>query len=148
MAKEGGAMAVAAAGRGHLRASHADRERVISALKSAFAAGLLAKDEFDRQVDRALTSRTYADLAAVTAGMTAGGCGSKPSRPLTRAENVAAWGVCGLIVSAVLTVVVAPAGTTKGVVVGTAVAIYAGSWLLGAIMMLAARHRGSRPARG
>src|SRR5579863_8355456 len=33
MAKEGGAMAVAAAGRGHLRVSHADRERVISALK-------------------------------------------------------------------------------------------------------------------
>ena len=141
-------MAIAAAGRGHLRASHADRERVVSALKSAFAAGLLAKDEFDRRVDRALASRTYADLAAVTAGMTAGGCGSKPSRPLTRAENVAAWGVCGLIVSAVLTVVVAPAGTTKSVVVGTAVAIYAGSWLLGAIMVLAARHRGSRPARG
>ena len=121
---------------------------MVSALTSAFAAGLLAKDEFDRRVDRALASRTYADLAAVTAGITAGGCGSKPSRPLTRAENVAAWGVCGLIVSAVLTVVVAPAGTTKGVVVGTAVAIYAGSWLLGAIMMLAARHRGSRPARG
>ena len=139
-------MAIAAAGRGHLRASHADRERVVRALKSAFAAGLLAKDEFDRRVDRALASRTYADLAAVTAGITAGG--SKPSRPLTRAENVAVWGVCGLIVSAVLTVVVAPAGTTKGVVVGTAVAIYAGSWLLGAIMMLAARHRGSRPARG
>jgi hypothetical protein len=148
MAKEGGAMAVATAGRGHLRASHADRERVISALKSAFAAGLLAKDEFDRQVDRTLASRTYADLAAVTADITAGGCGSKPSRPLTRAETVAAWGVCGLVVSAVLTVVVAPAGTTKGVVVGTAVAIYAGSWLLGAIMMLAARYHGSRPARG
>ena len=141
-------MAIAAMGRGHLRASHADRERVISALKSAFAAGLLAKDEFDRQVDRALASRTYADLAAVSAGITAGGCESKPSRPLTRAENVAAWGICGLVVSVVLTVVVAPAGTTKGVVVGTAIAIYAGSWLLGAIMMLAARHRGSRPARG
>jgi len=141
-------MAAAAAGRGHPRASHADRERAIGALESAFAAGLLAKDEFDRRVDRALASRTYADLAAVTAGISAGGCESKPSRPLTRAENVAAWGVCGLIVSAVLTVIVAPAGTTKGVVVVTAVAIYASSWLLGAIMMLAARHRGSRPARG
>ena len=141
-------MAIAAVARGHLRASHADRERVIISLQIAFAAGLLAKDDFDRQVDRALASRTYADLAAVSAGITAGGCESKPSRPLTRAENVAAWGVCGLVVSVVLTVVVAPAGTTKGVVVGTAVAIYAGSWLLGAIMMLAARHRGSRPARG
>jgi hypothetical protein len=141
-------MAVAAAGRGHLRASHADREHVIGALKTAFAAGLLAKDEFDRRVDRTLASRTYADLAAVTAGITAGPCGSRSSRPLTRAEHAAAWGVCGLIVSAVLTIVVIPAGTTKGVVAGTAVAIYAGSWLVAAIMIVTARHRGSRPVRG
>jgi len=46
------------------------------------------------------------------------------------------------------TVVVIPAGTTKAVVVGTAAAIYALSWLLAVIMMLAARHRGSRPTRG
>jgi Domain of unknown function (DUF1707) len=148
MAEPGGTMAVAAVGRGHLRASHADREHVIGVLKTAFAAGLLAKDEFDRRVDRTLASRTYADLAAVTAGIAAGPCASKPSRRLTRAENAVAWGVCGLIVSAVLTVVVIPAGTTKAVVVGTAAAIYALSWLLAAIMMLAARHRGSRPTRG
>jgi len=139
-------MAVAALGRGHLRASHADREQVIGALETAFAAGLLAKHDFDRLVDRTLASRTYADLAAVTAGITAGPCGSESSRPLTRAEHAAAWGVCGLIVSAVLTIVVIPAGTTKGVVAGTAVAIYAVSWLLAAIVV-AARHRGSRPTR-
>jgi hypothetical protein len=148
MAEPEGTMAVAAAGRGHLRVSHADREHVIGALKIAFAAGLLAKDEFDRRVDRTLASRTYADLAAITAGITAGPCGSKPSQLLTRAENVVAWGVCGLVVSAVLTVVVIPAGTTKGVVVGTAAAIYTVSWLLAAIMMVATRHRGSRPTRG
>ena len=148
MAQPGDTMVVGAVGRGHLRASHADREHVIGTLKTAFAAGLLAKDEFDRRVDRTLASRTYADLAAVTAGITAGPCASKPSRPLARAENAAAWGVCGLIVSAVLTVVVIPAGTSKGVVVGTAAAIYAASWLLAAVMMLAARHRGSRPTRG
>jgi Domain of unknown function (DUF1707) len=148
MAEPGGTMAVAAVDRGHLRASHADREDVIGVLKTAFAAGLLAKDEFDRRVGRTLASRTYADLAAVTAGITAGPRASKPSRPLTRAENAAAWGVCGFIVSAVLTVVVIPAGTTKAGVVGTAAAICALSWLLAAIMMLAARHRGSRPTRG
>jgi Domain of unknown function (DUF1707) len=148
MAEPGGTMAIATVGRDHLRASHADREHVIGVLKTAFAAGLLTRDEFDRRVDLALASRTYADLAAVTAGITAGPCGSKPTRPLTRAENAAAWGVCGLIVSAVLTVIVIPAGTTKGVVVGTAAAIYALSWLLAAIMMVAARHRGSRPTRG
>src|SRR5580692_5169708 len=148
MAEPGGTKAVVAGGRADLRASHADRDHVIGALQTAFAAGLLAKGEFDRRVDRTLASRTYADLAAVIAGITPGPCGSKPSRPLTRAENAAVWGVCGLIASAVLTVIVIPAGTTKGVVVGTAAAIYAVSWLLAAIMMVAARHRGSRPTRG
>ena len=134
--------------RGQLRASHADRDQAIDVLKAAFVQGRLTKGEFDLRVGRVFASRTYADLAAVTAGIAAGPCASKPSRRLTRAENAVAWGVCGLIVSAVLTVVVIPAGTTKAVVVGTAAAIYALSWLLAAIMMLAARHRGSRPPRG
>ena len=59
-------------GRGHLRASHADRERVIAALKAAFVQGRLAKDEFDSRVGRVLESRTYAELAALTAGIPAG----------------------------------------------------------------------------
>ena len=121
-------------------ASHADREHVIGALEAAFAAGLLAKDDFNRRVDRALASRTYADLAAVAAGLTAGPCRAG----LGRAENAAAWGVCGLIVSAVLAVVVMPAGTTKGVVVGTAVVIYAVGWLLAAVTMIVTRLRSPR----
>jgi Domain of unknown function (DUF1707) len=58
----------AAAGRDRLRAGHADREQVIEALKAAFVQGMLAKDEFDARVGQALASRTYADLAALTAG--------------------------------------------------------------------------------
>ena len=58
-------------GRGHLRASHADRERVIAALKAAFVQGRLTKDEFDSRVGRVLGSRTYAELAALTAGIPA-----------------------------------------------------------------------------
>ena len=59
-------------GRGHLRASHADRERVIAALKAAFVQGRLTKDEFDSRVGQVLGSRTYAELAALTAGIPAG----------------------------------------------------------------------------
>jgi len=59
-------------GRGHFRASHADRERVIAALKAAFIQGRLTKDEFDSRVGRALGSRTYAELAALTADIPAG----------------------------------------------------------------------------
>jgi DNA-binding beta-propeller fold protein YncE len=59
-------------GRGHFWASHADRERVIAALKAAFIQGRLTKDEFDSRMGRALGSRTYAGLAALTADIPAG----------------------------------------------------------------------------
>jgi hypothetical protein len=57
---------MAAAG-GYFLASHADRERVLGTLKAAFAEGRLTKDEFDARVAQASGSRTYAELAAVTA---------------------------------------------------------------------------------
>ena len=61
----------AMAGRGHLRASHADREQMVDTLKVAFTQGRLAKDEFDVRISQALVSRTYADLAAVVVGIPA-----------------------------------------------------------------------------
>ena len=54
----------AATGRGHLRASYADREQVIEALKGAFVHGRLTRDELDLRVGRALAALTYADLAS------------------------------------------------------------------------------------
>jgi Domain of unknown function (DUF1707) len=62
----------AGAGRGWMRASHADREQVISVLKTAFVQGMLDKDEFDLRVGQAFASRTYADLALITADIPAG----------------------------------------------------------------------------
>jgi hypothetical protein len=62
----------AAAGRGRLRASHADRDRVIDTLKAAFVQGRLAKDEFDERVGQTLAARTHAELAALTADIPAG----------------------------------------------------------------------------
>jgi hypothetical protein len=69
------------ASRGHLRASHADRENVISALKAAFVAGMLAKDEFDLRVGHALASRTCAELATLTADLPAGLAAARPPKP-------------------------------------------------------------------
>jgi Domain of unknown function (DUF1707) len=133
-----------AAGCEHLRASHADRERVIGMLETAFVAGLLSKDERDLGVDRALAARTYAELAAVTAGLRTQSAPTPPpgrsARPLTRLENAAAWGVCGLIMTAVLTIVIVPSGTTLGMAVITAGLTCAVFWPLAGIMMLAARH--------
>jgi Domain of unknown function (DUF1707) len=81
MAGLGDEIAAGAGGRGHLRASHADREQVIKALKAAFVQGMLAKDEFDLRIGQALASRTYADLAALTADLPVGLAAAKPPQP-------------------------------------------------------------------
>jgi DUF1707 SHOCT-like domain len=57
----------AAKGGGHIRASDADREQVIDALKEAFVRGRLTKDELTVRAGRALVSRTYAELTTITA---------------------------------------------------------------------------------
>src|SRR5260370_17094721 len=56
-----------AADGGQFLASHADREQVIDTLKTAFTEGRLTQDELEGRVAWAAGSRTYAELAAVTA---------------------------------------------------------------------------------
>jgi len=51
-------------------ASDADRERTVDVLKTAFVYGTLTRDELTLRTGRALTARTYAELAAITAGLT------------------------------------------------------------------------------
>jgi hypothetical protein len=67
---------------GRMRASHADREQVIGSLKAAFVQGRLDKDEFDLRVGRTFASRTYADLAAVTADLPAGLTDTEPPKAI------------------------------------------------------------------
>lgn len=66
------------AGRNHLRASHADRAQAIEVLKAAFVQGRLTKDELDLRVGQTLWSRTYAELAAVTADLPTGLAAAQP----------------------------------------------------------------------
>jgi Domain of unknown function (DUF1707) len=86
MAGPGDEIGPGAGGRGHLRASHADREQVIGSLKAAFVQGMLAKDEFDLRVGQVLASRTYAELAVLTADLPAGLAAAQPLKP-ARAEG-------------------------------------------------------------
>ena len=65
-------IAAGAEGDGRLRASHGDREQVIGTLQAAFVRGMLDKEEFGQRLGQALASRTYADLAVVTADLPAG----------------------------------------------------------------------------
>ena len=79
--------AAASVGHGRLRASHADREHVLDVLKVAFVQGLLTKDELDIRVGQTFASRTYAELAALTADIPAGLLGAQPLRKPARPQN-------------------------------------------------------------
>lgn len=82
----------AATGHGGLRASRADRERVIGTLKAAFVQGHLDQDEFGLRVNQVLASRTHAELAVITADLPAGLTDDAPSRPAPLASPARAPG--------------------------------------------------------
>jgi hypothetical protein len=117
----------AAAGSDRLRVGHADREQVIEALKAAFVQGRLTKAELDTRAGQALSARTYADLAALTADIPAApsdppaAAPARPSAPARRRPlaRAAAWsGVCLIIAAAatwVLTLLVAADGHYHGI---------------------------------
>ncbi len=54
-----------------LRASHADRDQVVELLRVAAGDGRLSAEELDDRLERALTARTYAELAVLTADLPA-----------------------------------------------------------------------------
>jgi hypothetical protein len=74
-------------GHGRLRASDADRELVINRIKAAYVYGLVTKDELDARVGLTLLSRTYAELAVVTADLPARPGGVAVQRP-TRTRDL------------------------------------------------------------
>lgn len=92
-----------AADGGHLRASDADRERVIDALKTAFVQGRLSKNEMATRTGQVLESRTYAELAVATAGVPAGRAAAPPSRqPIAPARaRPVNWKVIAWVVGAI-----------------------------------------------
>jgi hypothetical protein len=102
---------------GQLRASQADREGVIDALKAAYVAERLTEDEFEARVGQAFAARTHADLAAVTADIPAGPVAAQPAQT---PDRMVAWGTGAIIAAAAL---------------GGAVLIGGSAWILWAITM-------------
>ena len=92
MTGPGGEMAAGMASRGAMRTSRAEREQAIEVLKIAFVEDRLAKDEFDVRAGQALTARTAAELAALTADIpvgpaAAGPCARPPGRSPAASEQ-------------------------------------------------------------
>jgi hypothetical protein len=99
------------AGRGHLRAAQADREQAITVLKAAYAQGRLTKDELEARAGLVFVSRTYAELAALTADLPAASPAApgsdavwpRPSTPArTMAKAARRSGVCLLVAVALV----------------------------------------------
>ena len=93
-----------AAGRGHVRASDADREHVLNTLKAAFVQGRVTMDELTVRAGQALAARTYAELAAITADIPAWVAKvQRPREPApvrararkTVSRRTIAWAACG-----------------------------------------------------
>ncbi len=55
-----------------MRASHADRERTVDVLKSAFAEGRLRAEEYNDRVEQVYQAQTYGDLAGVVQDLPSG----------------------------------------------------------------------------
>jgi len=121
-----------------LRASRADRERVIGLLKDAFVEDRLTRDEFDVRVGLALASHTNAELAAVTADLPAELIGVLPRRTSGRVRgripmNTAITGGACMIAAA-------NAGMMAALIIGSSVAVVlvAVFTIIGAILAIGA----------
>ena len=137
-----------AAGRGHLRASDADREQVIEVLKAAFAHGGLVKDEFEARIGQTFGSRTYAELADVTAGLARAQPVRKPARAQAgkaavsspspaRAKKAVAWGAYGIVLPALVAAFIVPGYANIAAAIVTTAVIYLAFWLVGSFILIA-----------
>jgi hypothetical protein len=65
-----------------MRASDADRDRVIDVLRAALGEGRLTADEFEERVEAVLSARTFGELATFTADLPPGPGRYVPSAPI------------------------------------------------------------------
>jgi hypothetical protein len=67
--------------RPELRASHADRDRVVEELRVAAGDGRLTAEELDDRLEAALTARTYQELAVLTVDLPQAGTRAGQAQP-------------------------------------------------------------------
>jgi hypothetical protein len=157
-----GGRAARAADRGRLRASHADRNRVIDVLKAAFVEGRLTKGELDARLGQTLAARTYAELAVLTADIPPGTKLARHPRPdrapvpqpahwaAHRAVKSGVAAIGGIVIAACVTAA-AIGQPQAGVILAVFIVILAavasalvGSIVGAALMIESRRHKRSR----
>ena len=127
------------AGRGHLRAAQADREQAITVLKTAYAQGRLTKDELEARAGQAFASRTYAELAALTADIPADLPAASPAAASPAAASPAATGSdAAWPRPSTPARTMAKAARRSGVCLLVAVALVEGAYLAGNFLLIVA----------
>ena len=121
-------------GRGHMRAAQADREQAITVMKAAYAQGRLTKDELEVRAGRAFASRTYAELAALTADIPA----DSPAVGPTAAGSDAAGSDAAGPAPSTPARTMAKAACRSGVCLLAAVALAEGAFLAGNFLLIVA----------
>ncbi|MDT0385935.1 DUF1707 SHOCT-like domain-containing protein [Streptomyces dubilierae] len=71
-----------------LRASHADRDRVVDVLRIAAGDGLLTAEELDERLETALSARTLRELAPLTADLPPALAAGTEAKDVVRIEQV------------------------------------------------------------
>jgi hypothetical protein len=70
-----------------MRASDADRDRVVDMLREAVGDGRLNPDEFDERLEAALSSRTLGQLAVLIADLDRSGLATAPAEDVVRIDQ-------------------------------------------------------------
>jgi len=125
-----------------LRTSHDDREQVIGTLKTAFLQGRLTEEELGVRAGQVYASRTYAELAGITADIPDELTGrARARRDPWRATKIA-WRVeYSVFLPGIVTILVLPGGPhITGAEIGlVGTVVYLLFWILGIAMMVTSR---------
>jgi hypothetical protein len=147
MSMPGDHIAADAAGHGPLGPSHADRERVIMLLKTAFVQGRLTKEELGTRVGQAYTAQTYAELTEVTADLPPGLMGAPPPRQLARPRprlsmnTAVSAGAFAMLAALVALLVAIASDNAIGVIGATAVVTMVAALAFGTTLVVSWRGR-------
>lgn len=100
-----------------LRASDADRERIVERLRHAAGEGRLAAHELEQRVGSALVARTYGELEATVADLPRERAGRRPALATLRAHPAL---LVALIPLVLVAVVIVAAITVASLAIGAA----------------------------
>jgi hypothetical protein len=126
---------------GSLRASDADREQIITRLRTAATEGRIASEELEQRVTTALKARTYGELDATVADLP--GHGRNQSRPAPRRRSPGGFAVSAVRANPWLILFAIPVLAVTAAMVIAVMVVWA---VLMVVVMVMGGH--PRPPRG